>query len=127
MSKILTRSPSSSIKRKNNLYYTNYNRGEIVLLHCLCTDKRKENFPHIVCKSYMTKCLLESLWLNICAFPHILESPRSTMNFIFFFNSAGFSMNFLNSQLLNSYMIVKLPHFDQNHYRIRICTSFLPV
>ncbi len=62
--------------------------------------KRKLNFPHWhirkfrrerVAKSYMTNSLLICIWLNICAFPHILEAlphfwlcNRSHLNFLIF-------------------------------------------
>ncbi len=54
--------------------YTDKKKIKIFLIY-------KEIQNGTVEKSYMTNSLLIGIWLNICAFPHILGSPSSYMTF----------------------------------------------
>jgi hypothetical protein len=79
------------------------------LIRKYCTDKKRENFPHILGNSGGLRVQSYNALLiygeNICAFPHILGSPSSCMTlhpipseflhtvyeetFVFFFISVG--------------------------------------
>ncbi len=55
-----------------HLPYTDKKENQISLIY-------KEIQTGSVANSYMKMCLLIYVWLNICAFPHILGSPSSYM------------------------------------------------
>jgi hypothetical protein len=64
-----TLSSLSTMDFQKIMYYTEKKENQIFLIY-------KEIQNRAVAKSYMTNCLLiYDIWLNICAFPHILGGP----------------------------------------------------